>query len=42
MVVTARKDLASTKEKILKDLDEDVDENRLTMLKLDVLGTFCA
>lgn len=36
LVATARKDLAGTKEKLLEGLD--VDENRLTMVKLDVLG----
>ena len=36
LVATARKDLAGTKEKLLEGLD--VDENRLTMIKLDVLG----
>jgi NAD(P)-dependent dehydrogenase (short-subunit alcohol dehydrogenase family) len=36
LVATARKDLAGTKERLLEGLD--VDENRLTMVKLDVLG----
>lgn len=37
LVATARKDLAGTKERILEGLD--VDEGRLTMVKVDVLGT---
>lgn len=36
LVATARKDLTGTKKKLLEGLD--VDENRLTMLQLDVLG----
>lgn len=36
LVATARKDVTSTKQKLLEGLD--VDESRLTMLELDVLG----
>lgn len=36
VVVTARRDLDKTKEELLKGTD--VDESRLTVLKLDVLG----
>lgn len=38
LVATARKDLSSTKEALLKGLD--VDESRLTMLELDYCGTW--
>ena len=37
VVATARKDLDKTKEELLDGLD--VDEKRLSVLKLDVLGT---
>jgi NAD(P)-dependent dehydrogenase (short-subunit alcohol dehydrogenase family) len=37
VVATARKDLDKTKEELLEGLN--VDEQRLTVLKLDVLGT---
>lgn len=40
VVTTARKDLDKTKEELLDGLD--VDEKRLTVLKLDVLGTYLA
>ena len=36
VIATARKDLDKTREELLKDLK--VDEGRLTVLKLDVLG----
>lgn len=36
VIATARKDLDKTKEELLDGLD--VDENRLKVLKLDVLG----
>jgi NAD(P)-dependent dehydrogenase (short-subunit alcohol dehydrogenase family) len=38
VVATARKDLDKTKEELLEGLG--VDENRLRVLKLDVLGMF--
>lgn len=38
MVATARTDLARIKHELLAGLD--VDEKRLTLLKLDVLGEF--
>jgi NAD(P)-dependent dehydrogenase (short-subunit alcohol dehydrogenase family) len=38
VVATARKDLARTKDELSKGLN--VDEGRLTVLKLDVLGEF--
>lgn len=37
VVATARKDVDKMKEQLLDGID--VDENRLTVLKLDVLGT---
>ena len=37
IVATARKDLDQTRENVLRGLD-DVDENRLQVLKVDVLG----
>jgi NAD(P)-dependent dehydrogenase (short-subunit alcohol dehydrogenase family) len=40
LVATARKDLDRTKERLLEGLD--VDERRLTMLEVDVLGTLHA
>ena len=40
VVTTARKDLDKTKEELLDGMD--VDEKRLTVLKLDVLGTYLA
>jgi NAD(P)-dependent dehydrogenase (short-subunit alcohol dehydrogenase family) len=39
VVVTARKDLDKTKEELLHGTD--IDESRLRVLKLDVLGNFC-
>lgn len=39
VVATARKDLDKAKEAILRGL-EGVDEKRLTVLQLNVLGTF--
>ena len=40
VVATSRKDLDKTKEELLEGLS--VDEKRLTVLKLDVLGTYWA
>ena len=41
VVATARGDLDQTKESILKDL-RDVKEDRLNVLKVDVLGTIAS
>lgn len=39
IVTTARKDLDQTRESILDGL-KDINEDRLNVLKIDVLGTF--
>ena len=40
MVATARKDVEKTKHELLDGLAE-IDQSRLTVLPLDVLGKFC-